>query len=139
MKYLYLLSLALLLVLSVVLSSCKNVLAPSGNQIVFDLSKPVTYTQVQALLDQRCSVTGCHDHQYQAGSPPLDLSDQGAFTNLQPPIVWPKDTTRSQIIQWVGFPPNGRLHPADLGFPSLTQNQIQGIEKWIMEGATFTN
>ena len=132
MKYLYLLTIGTIIALTVVLSSCKNVLGPSGQaDIVFPASN-VSYTkEVLPLFSLDCAYSGCHDDQTAAGN--LDLTTYNGLISA-PGVVIAKDTVHSiliQVIEGRGYtmpPPPALL---------LNSNQIQGLKTWIMEGLKY--
>jgi hypothetical protein len=123
----------LFLGLSTFISACKDQITnPNTNPIVFPASN-ISYSQhVDALFQQRCALGGCHaGSSAQAG---LDLLAP-SYTNLInhfPKLVTPGASNNSLLAQRI----DGRI-PPQMPFESqpLTTNQINGIKKWIDEGA----
>jgi hypothetical protein len=113
--------------------SCKDQITdPNANPIVFPSSNVSYSKHVDALFQQRCALSGCHaGSSAQAG---LDLLTP-SFNNLmnhQPRLVNPGASNNSLLVQRI----DGRIAPQ---MPYLNQplnsNQIDGIKKWIDEGA----
>jgi hypothetical protein len=100
----------------------------NADDIVFP-SSSVSYAQhVQPLFNLRCSTFGCHDDQTRAGN--LRLTSYIALTE-RPGIVVPGNSTSSLLIQRI----DGRLpHPVNIPI-IINQNQLDGMKKWIDEGA----
>ncbi len=116
-----------LLVLLVIGFGCDSTTDPD-KEIVFPASN-VSYSQsVQPFFNVRCATYGCHDDQTQAGR--LSLT---SYVNLttRPGIVIPGSSTSSLLIQRI----DGRIpHPINVPI-IVNQNQLDGIKKWIDEGA----
>jgi hypothetical protein len=125
----------LILVVSIVtlFGSCKDQITdPNANPIVFPSSN-VSYSKyVDALFQQRCALSGCHaGSSAQAG---LDLltPSYNNLMNHQPKLINPGSSNNSLLVERI----DGRIAPQ---MPYLSQplntNQINGIKKWIDEGA----
>lgn len=108
--------------------ACKDSTTTPGDEIVFP-EKNVSYMQsVQPYFDMRCAVSGCHDDGTRAGN--LSLTSY-VNTTARPGIVVPFNATASLLMQKI----DGRLpHPANVPI-IINQNQLDGIETWINEGA----
>jgi hypothetical protein len=114
-------------------SSCKDQIAdPNVNPIVFPDANVSYSKHVDPLFQQRCAVSGCHaGSSAQAG---LDLfaPSYSSLINHQPRLVTAGASNNSLLVQRI----DGRLAPQ---MPYLSQplntNQINGIRKWIDEGA----
>ncbi len=113
--------------------SCKDKITdPNANPIVFPSSNVSYSKQVDPLFQQRCALSGCHvGSSAQAG---LDLQTP-SYNNLidhQPRLVNPGASSNSLLVQRI----TGQIAPQ---MPYLSQplnsNQIDGIKKWIDEGA----
>lgn len=128
LKYLFLFA-----SLAIVFGSCKDQITdPNANPIVFPSSNVSYSKQVDALFQQRCALGGCHaGSSAQAG---LDLltPSYDNLMNHQPRLVNPGASNNSLLVQRI----DGRIAPQ---MPYLSQplnsNQIDGIKKWIDEGA----
>jgi len=127
---------AILVIAAITLDSCKGTLDSSTGQsdIVFPASN-VSYTkQVVPLFYESCNFVGCHNSEDQAGG--LDLSTTfGVFS--VPGVVIAKDTLHSILIQRITGRVGTIMPPPP--YSPLNQNQIQGLKKWIMEGANDGN
>ncbi len=132
MKYLYILAVGSIVALTVVFSSCKNVLGPSGQaDIVFPASN-VSYTkQVLPLFSLDCAYSGCHDDQTAAGN--LDLTTYNGLISATG-VVIAQDTVHSILVQVIEG--KGYIMPPPPA-PLLNNNQIQGLKTWIMEGLKY--
>jgi hypothetical protein len=114
-------------------SACENEINnPPADDIVFpDVN--VSYTQhVQPLFSRRCAIGGCH-----AGSSPaagLDLThpSYNRLMNHVPRLVTARESNNSLLIQRL----DGRIQPRmPLNSTPLTTNQLNGMKRWIDEGA----
>lgn len=94
-------------------------------------SKDVSYSEhIQPVFDVKCNAKGCHNDQ--------DLGGGLSFTSYA-------NTTADYLVVAPGNPENSKLvwsiegrsaYPMPkIGYPPLTQNQIDGIKTWIKEGA----
>ena len=100
---------------------------PSGD-IVFPDSNISYAAYVQPLFNLRCSNTGCHDDQSRAGD--LSLSSYFALTS-KPGIIIPGNSKSSLLAQKI----DGRLPHQNTIPIIINTNQINGVKKWIDEGA----
>ena len=134
MKFLPLLVIVSVTVLSLALPACKNTLSSSTGQtdIVFPDSNISYIRYVQPLFNLKCNFSGCHDDGTQAGG--LSLTNYFSAISV-PGVIVPKDTAHSILVQRI----TGAIQPMMPPPPSspLTQNQIQGLKKWIAEGAKY--
>ena len=122
-----------------VLSSCKdtsNSLSPLGD-IVFPATNISYEKLVQPLFNIGCATTSCHDNASQKGN--LDLSSYygvisapGVVSRTGNPVY---DTTNSRFIWCIEAKPGSPFMPPAR---PLVQNQIQGLKRWIYEGAKDT-
>lgn len=102
----------------------------SPSNIVFPTDSIRYSAHVQSLFNQACALPGCHDQ----GSPPqrVRLTSYGETVILVPGIVVPGQPDQSELVLRI----EGRLGDRmPIGKNPLNQNQIQGIRKWILEGA----
>ncbi len=114
-------------ILTVILGCSDSATTPS-NDIVFP-DKDVSYSShVQPVFYLRCATSGCHDDQSRAG----DISLTSYFNlTARPGIVIAGNSKASLLAQKI----DGRL-PHSNPIPILiNSNQINGIKKWIDEGA----
>jgi hypothetical protein len=126
----------ILLVLSALfagLPGCKDqVTDPNTNPIVFP-DAGVSYSKhVEALFQQRCALSGCHSSGAAAAGLALTMPSYSSLMNHQPELVTPGASNNSLLVQRI----DGRFAPQmPLNSQALTANQINGIKKWIDEGA----
>lgn len=113
--------------------ACKDdVTDPNADPIVFPDAN-ISYSQhVQPLFQQRCAIGGCHaGSTAQAG---LNLSPP-SYNNLMnhvPRLVTSGASNNSLLIQRL----DGRIQPRmPANSTPLNSNQLNGIKKWIDEGA----
>jgi hypothetical protein len=111
-------------------TGCKDSGTDPGDEIVFPDSN-VSYTaHVQPYMALRCATYGCHDESSRAGN--LCLTTYMDMTS-RPGIVIPKDSKSSLLMQRI----DGRLpHPPNVPI-IINQNQLNGIKRWIDEGAKY--
>ncbi len=110
-------------------SSCgKNSNPTTPSDIVFPASNISFAQSVQPLFLQKCAFVGCHDDQSMAGG--LSLTSYIALT-AHSGIVVPGNSNNSVLAQKIDGR-NPHLDPVPI---TLTSNQINGIKKWIDEGA----
>jgi hypothetical protein len=102
------------------------------DEIVFPGTGISYEKQVQPLFNIGCATTSCHDNASQKGN--LDLSSYGLW-KLDPGAINAGDTTNSRFVWCIeakaGSAPMPPARP-------LVQNQIQGLKRWILEGAKDT-
>ncbi|MBI3579075.1 MAG: hypothetical protein HY276_11070 [Ignavibacteriales bacterium] len=124
---------AFILLMTLLSFSCKDEVAnPDTNPIVFPDANVSYSKHVEALFQQRCALAGCHaGGNAQAG---LDLlqPSYSKLINHQPRLVVSGASNNSLIVQRI----DGRVPPQmPFNQAPLTTNQINGIRKWIDEGA----
>jgi hypothetical protein len=124
-----LVSLIFLLATSLLLSCSKdsNPATPSDNPFP---ESNVSYTRhVQPLFLSTCAVAGCHDDQSRQSA--LSLTTYENAT-ARPGIIVPSNADASVLVQRI----EGTLPPRmPFNRQPLNANQINGIKKWINEGA----
>ncbi len=118
----------------VALSSCKDTIADTDQPInvVFPDSN-VSYSQhVEPLFQQGCAFGQCHGSA-SAGGLNLETPSYSKLMN-RPGLVVPRQSNNSVLVQRL----EGRLGSRmPLNRTPLTQNQVNGIKKWIDEGAAI--
>ncbi len=121
------------LIVLICLASCRDTSNPITNDIVFPDSNVSYYRQVQPLFYNACATAACHDRATDENKH-LDLTYYQGLKNGDFPIVYARDTTTSILvwcIEWRDIP---NVYPMPRT-KQLSQNQIKGIKRWIMEGA----
>ena len=119
----------------IVLSSCKDTSnsVSTLDEIVFPATDISYEKQVQPLFNVGCAITGCHDKATNQNKNLDRTSFAGVRSNFG--VVIPGDTTNSRLIWNIearpGYAPMPPAKP-------LSQNQIQGLKRWILEGAKDT-
>ncbi len=120
----------LLLITIVMLNyGCDNTTSSGDSNIVFP-SEKIDYIQhVQPFLKFNCGYSGCHSSFTKAAGLSVDdyfsvMSYMGLVIPLQPDA-----STIVQILE------NKLPHSVFFYRGNITQNQIQGLRKWIEEGA----
>ncbi len=115
-----------------VLSSCKDTSNSVSNldEIVFPATGISYEKQVQPLFNIGCATTSCHDNQDKT----LNLTSYGLW-KLDPGVIYSGDTTNSRFIWCIEARPGSSPMPPAR---PLVQNQIQGLKRWIYEGAKDT-
>ena len=117
---------------ALLLLSCNDDASGPGTgsgEIVFPESDVSYGEHVQPLFDRRCASSGCHDSGTRAG----DLSlESYTDATARPGIIIPGNPDVSVLVQTI----EGTLPiMPPLNSPPLTDNQIKGIRRWILEGA----
>jgi len=116
-----------------VIISCKDEGTSSGTSDIIFPDSNISYgKQVQPLFDRGCAFYGCHGADtYDARGYSLD-SYQNAISRAG--VIIPYNPNGSLLIQAVeGRAPNSRRMPPNS--EPLTPNQINGLRRWITEGA----
>ncbi|HTK82579.1 MAG TPA: c-type cytochrome domain-containing protein [Bacteroidota bacterium] len=124
----------ILLVLCAFLSSCKDDTTDNGLpiDIVFPDSNVSYGRYVQPLFDRGCAFSGCHgEDTYDFRGFALDSYGHLMFGTLQ--VVIPGDPNNSDLARRIQGLDNKPRMP--LNRTPLTTNQINGIKRWIKEGA----
>ncbi len=116
----------------VILSSCKDE-EPDDCNIVFPDTGTVRYsTHVQPLFDCSCAFVGCHgaDTKEARG---FSLDDYDNFMTGAPrQVIYRGNPDASPLILRVEGRLGARMPPDR---PPLNQNQINGLRRWIAQGA----
>jgi len=92
----------------------------------------ISYSQhVEPLFQQGCALSACHGSASQGGLN-LDAPSYSKLINHQPRLVVAMEADNSLLVQRL----DGRVQPRmPLNRTPLNENQINGIKKWINEGA----
>jgi hypothetical protein len=125
---------SILLLFAVVgLWSCKDqITEPNQSNIVFPASNISYSKHIDPLFQQRCAVAGCHSSTTASEELDLTMPSYNSLMNHQPRLVVSGASNNSLLIQRL----DGRIQPVMPPIPPpLTSNQINGIKKWIDEGA----
>ncbi len=115
------------------LLSCQDSLtnAPPPD-IVFPASGISYGKYVEPLFLQACATGGCHAGAEPAANLNLEPPSYHAVLDHIPQLVVQHDGEHSPLLWWL----DGRLSPRmPISRQPLTQNQIDGVKKWIDEGA----
>lgn len=119
-----------LCILILIFSSCDDTTTNSEIDKKEIPSSNVSFSQhIYPVLNIKCNNAGCHDDQTRAGGISLTT-----WSNVvaDPTVVFPGEPQNSRLvwsIEGISYP----MPP--VGYPTLTKNQIEGIKKWIEEGA----
>jgi hypothetical protein len=128
-------TLGLLIAAAAGIYSCKDSTTSVSNpdEIVFPSKNISYYRTVQPLFNITCATGSCHDQQTRASN--LDLSSYSGLRTRFYDVVIPHDTLNSRLIWSVeGRPGSSPMPP----YRPLNLNQVQGLKRWISEGATDT-
>lgn len=126
----FLTMLVALMLLSLISPSCKDQTVGPVSDIVFPDSNISFIKYVEPLFQQRC--ISCHNSSSAYGNLDLEVNMWQALIDHQPQIVIPHQGTNSLLVLRL----DGRFKPQmPLQQQPLTANQINGVKKWIDEGA----
>ena len=117
------------------LISCKDeVTGVDDSSIVFPAANVSYVRHVEPLFQQRCAVSGCHAGSSPAAGLSLQTPSYSSLMNHQPRLVVAGASNNSLLILRL----EGRIQPLmPLRGNPLNQNQLNGIKKWIDEGALY--
>lgn len=88
--------------------------------------------QVEPLFLQTCAGAGCHGGSQPAANLDLEVDVWHSLIDYSPPIIIVKNGNNSPLVKYL----DGRLAPQmPLRSQPLSTNQINGVKKWIDEGA----
>lgn len=122
----------ILFLMIIIFNGCETTTTTGDANIIFP-SENIDYIQhVQPFLKYNCGYSGCHSSFTKAAGLSVDdyfsvMSYMGLVIPLQPDA-----STLVQILE------NKLPHSVFFYRGNITQNQIQGIRKWIGEGALLT-
>jgi len=111
-------------------AGCDDTTTNIDNNVIPDSN--VSYSQhIQPIFNAKC--VNCHGvGDTEAG---LDLTTW-AGTTADPSVVFPGVPGNSKLVWSIeGNPAVSPMPPIDSPYPALTQNQVNGVKKWIEEGA----
>ena len=129
----FFLLLGFILLISSGLISCKDTQTNPSSVIVFPDSNVSFSKYVKPLFQQKCTGSPCHGGSAPASGLNLESpSSYEALMNHTPTLVIPRDTNSLLMERLDGRLP--QMPPPK--FPQLTLNQIDGVKKWIEEGAS---
>ncbi len=119
--------------LTTLLVGCGDGITDISNiKVVFpDTGKVSYFNNVQPFLNQRCAYSGCHSDFNLAGGRSMS-SYFRLFESANLGLVIPNNAYSSVLYQVVNGTNN---HLYRLNLPIANQNQINGIQKWIDQGA----
>lgn len=118
-----------LLVFCIIIISCESSTTSGDPNIIFP-SENIDYTQhVQPFLKYNCGYSGCHSSFTKAAG--LSVDDYFSVMSYIGFVI-PKQPDASILVQILE---NKLPHSVFFYRGNITQNQIQGIRKWIEEGA----
>jgi uncharacterized membrane protein len=113
--------------------SCKDTQTNPSSEIVFPDSNVSFSKHVGPLFQQRCARAPCHTGSTPAAGLNLDYPSYTALTS-RPGMILAGNANQSVLVQHL----DGRLSlMPPPNFQQLTQNQINGVKKWINEGANL--
>jgi len=111
---------------TLIIAGCSSNDITNPNQIVFPADSVSYARQVAPYFALTCTTAGCHNATDMAGG--VDLSSWVAVRAIN--VLTPKDTNTSQLVLVM----KGKTqHPWPF---SANQNQIEGITRWVWEGAS---
>ncbi len=121
---------SLLLFLLFAMCNCNSTVGPDNNIVFPDEGEVSFQNNVLPFLKVKCALSGCHDGYNIKAS---DMTDYFKVTaspdNLG--LVVPKNPDGSVLVQVI----EGTNPHLDYYKISITENQKQGIRRWIQDGA----
>lgn len=127
-------------------SACRDTSNPVTkiDEIVFPDSNISYAKHVQPLFFAACASAGCHESARKGnienrGNDNLDLTLYAGLWNADYTIITPPDTSNSILVWCIEWRPILNIYPMPPPPKNqLSQNQIRGIKRWILEGAKDT-
>ncbi len=113
--------------------NCKDSITDNGANIVFPDSGVSYGRHVEPLFLSACAIPGCHTAADKDNSGGLSLETYQEATSV-PLVIIPRDTVNSRLV-WSLEGKNNTPRMPPVGRPGLTTNQINGLKRWILEGA----
>lgn len=114
--------------------TCTDTVSIGGSDIIFPDTGTVSYARhVQPLFDLKCNFSGCHSRETFNERGGWDLTEYGRFAITGQNIVIPGDPDNSRLNRAVEGRTPGKEMPR--GNYPLPQNQIQGLRRWVLQGA----
>jgi hypothetical protein len=124
---------SLLMLYGITSFSCKKEETKNiSSDIVFPDSIVSFAHHVEPLFRQTCIFSGCHGGSQPAGGLTLEGDMWSVLVAPTSNLIIPKDGNDSPLIKYL----DGRLLPKMPLGGTLTTNQINGVKKWIDEGAS---
>ncbi len=121
-----LLSLVLLL-----MCTCSETIGPN-NKIVFPEEGEVSFqNHVLPFLKVKCAFSGCHDDVYRAGGRDMTTHFQVTAATENTGLVVATNPDGSVLVQVI----EGTNPHLDYYRINITENQKQGVRRWILDGA----
>ncbi len=119
----------------VVFFSCNEAIGPNTNIVFPEEGKGEVsfFSHVQPLLKVKCATANCHSAEYAAGQRIL-TEYTFLFTGKNLGLIILGKPDESLLIQ-VMDGRNPHLDNIRLGTGIITQNQLQGMRRWILDGA----
>jgi hypothetical protein len=129
----YFLRIGFLSAFVLILFSCKDQTDQNfTSNIVFPDSLVSFNNQVKPLFLQTCAASGCHGGTQPAANLNLEINTWISLIDYSPQIVTPNNGSNSLLVKYI----DGRISPQmPLRSQPLKTNQINGVRKWIDEGA----
>jgi hypothetical protein len=125
----------ILIVLIALITSCKDTIQDTKPPDIVFPDSLVSYSRhVESLWSQACAHAGCHAGQSPAGGLSLERPSYRSVIDYPTlPLVIQRDGTHSVLVMIL----DGRASPPmpPRNRPQLTLNQINGVKRWIDEGA----
>lgn len=113
------------------LFSCKDEIT-STEDIVFPASNVSYSKHVSVLFQQKCALGQCHAGSDPKGGLNLEPPSYNNLMNHIPRLVTSGQSNNSLLVQRL----DGRIQPRmPYGRDPINDNQLNGIKKWIDEGA----
>jgi hypothetical protein len=103
-----------------------------SSDIIFPDSLVSFINYVEPLFQQTCVISGCHSGSQPAGGLNLESNMWTTLIDHQPSLIIVKNGNESPLVKYL----DGRLQPRMPISGTLTTNQINGVKKWIDEGAS---
>jgi hypothetical protein len=130
---LYLSGIFLFAFFAIIALSCKDEEKSFTSDIVFPDSL-VSFTKyVEPLFQQTCVDARCHGGSQPAANLYLENNMWNNLIDYQPSIIIVNNGDVSSLVKFL----DGRLQPQMPIRKPLKQNQINGVKKWIDEGAQY--
>ena len=111
--------------------NCEETISGGTADIVFPDSNVSYGRQVEPLFIRTCAFSPCHSQDAMADG--LSLESYQDALSSKPGVILPGDTANSRLVWRIEGKHNTVRMP--LNRPPLTDNQIKGLKRWILEGA----
>lgn len=113
----------------VTLAGCSTSTGPTGSDIMFPDTNIRFSASVQPFLITSCGFSGCHGDNNAAGG--IRLTNYSSLFFDRPNLIVPGAPNESVLIQTL----EGKIAHSIGGLEYVTSNQIQGMRRWVLEGA----